>query len=96
MHSAGFEPAIRAGERLQTHALDRSATGIGAGHSISLYHSQRDVLATAIAVTGPYVKHCSVFSSRCDERDETFRTLGRYLECTLNFGREFGEVGSLA
>ena len=29
MPSAGFEPAIPAGERLQTHALDRSATGIG-------------------------------------------------------------------
>jgi hypothetical protein len=24
-----FEPAISAGERLQTHALDRSTTGIG-------------------------------------------------------------------
>jgi hypothetical protein len=29
MPSPGFEPAIPAGERLQTHALDRSATGIG-------------------------------------------------------------------
>ena len=29
MPPAGFEPAIPAGERLQTHALDRSATGIG-------------------------------------------------------------------
>jgi hypothetical protein len=29
MPSAGFKPAIPAGERLQTHALDRSATGIG-------------------------------------------------------------------
>jgi hypothetical protein len=29
MPSAGFEPAIPAGERLQTHALERSATGIG-------------------------------------------------------------------
>jgi hypothetical protein len=29
MPSAVFEPAIPAGERLQTHALDRSATGIG-------------------------------------------------------------------
>jgi hypothetical protein len=27
--SAGFEPAIPARQRLQTHALDRSATGIG-------------------------------------------------------------------
>ena len=30
MPPAGFEPTIPAGDRLQTHALDRSATGIGA------------------------------------------------------------------
>jgi hypothetical protein len=29
MPPAEFEPAIPAAERLQTHALDRSATGIG-------------------------------------------------------------------
>jgi hypothetical protein len=29
MPPAALEPAIPAGERLQTHALDRSATGIG-------------------------------------------------------------------
>ena len=29
MPSAGFEPATPAGGRLQTHALDRSATEIG-------------------------------------------------------------------
>jgi hypothetical protein len=29
MPPVGFKPAIPAGERLQTHALDRSATGIG-------------------------------------------------------------------
>jgi hypothetical protein len=29
MPAAEFQPAILAGERLQTHALDRSATGIG-------------------------------------------------------------------
>ena len=29
MPSAGFKPAIPAGERLQAHALDGSATGIG-------------------------------------------------------------------
>ena len=29
MPPAGFEPAIPASERLQTHALDRSVTGIG-------------------------------------------------------------------
>jgi len=30
MHSVGFEPAIPASERPRTHALDRTATGIGA------------------------------------------------------------------
>ena len=29
MPPAGFEPAIPANERLQTHVLDRAATGIG-------------------------------------------------------------------
>jgi hypothetical protein len=29
MFPAGFEPAIPASERPQTHALDRAATGIG-------------------------------------------------------------------
>jgi hypothetical protein len=29
MLSAGFEPAIPASERPQTHALDRAVTGIG-------------------------------------------------------------------
>ena len=29
MPPAGFEPSIPVGDRPQTHALDRSATGIG-------------------------------------------------------------------
>ena len=29
MHPVGFEPTISAGERLQTYALDRAATGTG-------------------------------------------------------------------
>jgi hypothetical protein len=32
-----FEPAISAGERPQTYALDRAATGTGIDDSISLY-----------------------------------------------------------
>ena len=32
MAPAGFEPAIPASERSQTHALDRTATGIGTVH----------------------------------------------------------------
>ena len=37
MPSAGYEPAIPAGDRLQTLALDRSATGIGFVNSIFLF-----------------------------------------------------------
>ena len=43
MHPAGFEPAIPAGERLQTHALDRSGTGIGMqgqGHLVYQYFAE--------------------------------------------------------
>ena len=29
MAPVGFEPTISAGERLQTYALDRAATGVG-------------------------------------------------------------------
>jgi hypothetical protein len=32
MHPAGFEPLILGGERPQTYALDRAATGTGSGY----------------------------------------------------------------
>jgi hypothetical protein len=32
MSPVGFEPTISAGERLQTDALDRAASGTGVGH----------------------------------------------------------------
>jgi hypothetical protein len=37
MPPAVFEPAIPAGERLQTHTLDRSATGIGSYIALNSY-----------------------------------------------------------
>ena len=37
MPPAGFEPAILAGDRLQTHALYRSATGIGWERQVAWY-----------------------------------------------------------
>jgi hypothetical protein len=39
MHPAEFEPTIPAGERPQTHALDRAATGTGTNvhRNISIY-----------------------------------------------------------
>ena len=36
MPPVGFEPAISAGERLQTYALDRAATGTGAKQAYGL------------------------------------------------------------
>ena len=36
MPPAGFEPTISAGERLQTYALDRAATGTGTNKLILL------------------------------------------------------------
>ena len=41
MPPAGFEPAIPAGERLQAHALDRSATGTGI--KLSFYFAQKHI-----------------------------------------------------
>jgi hypothetical protein len=41
MPPAEFEPTIPAGKRLQTHALDRSATGIGMlGHLVYQYFAE--------------------------------------------------------
>jgi len=35
MPPAGFEPTTSAGEKVQTYALDREATGIGAKQNIN-------------------------------------------------------------
>ena len=34
---AGFEPAVPASEQLQTHALDRAATGVGILEAINIF-----------------------------------------------------------
>ena len=43
MPPVGFEPTISAGERLQTHALDRAATGTGVFWNIFTNISERNV-----------------------------------------------------
>jgi hypothetical protein len=43
MPSVVFEPVIPAGERPQTHALDRSATGIGTCSELKCYIVQIDM-----------------------------------------------------
>jgi hypothetical protein len=40
MHQVGFEPTIPASARPQTHALDRTATGIGQGNQYQLNWSK--------------------------------------------------------
>jgi hypothetical protein len=43
MPTAGFEPTISAGERPQTYALDRTATGTGSKYSYDLETFQATV-----------------------------------------------------
>ena len=50
MPPVGFEPTISAGERPQTHALDRAATGTGklyiTSHNTSLYYTRAPSVIT--------------------------------------------------
>ena len=50
MPPVGFEPTISAGERPQTYALDRAATGTGIKITIILQNTQ---LVYVSGVTGP-------------------------------------------
>ena len=54
MPPAGFEPAIPASERPQTHALDRVATGIGSRLQLLLLFT---VKYTTTDCTSIYVLH---------------------------------------
>jgi len=52
MPPAGFQPAIPASERPQTHALDRAATGIGSvSYSTMATQFQDTVTTTGTAIT---------------------------------------------
>ena len=50
---AGFEPAIAVSERLQTHALDRAATGIG-----DIYFSQINFI---MKIVFGFIKCCTFY-----------------------------------
>ena len=51
MSSAGFEPAIPAIERLQTHALDRAATGIGQAYKLQVFIFETQYLPNLVSNT---------------------------------------------
>jgi len=60
MTPVGFEPTISAGERPQTYALDRAATGTGYGRPILFkficYIFQRVTILPFLTLTGPRIK----------------------------------------
>ena len=60
MPPAGFEPAIPADERLQTHALNRSATGIGEVQDYFTNH----VVKYALSVSVPTVYSTTNYDKR--------------------------------
>jgi hypothetical protein len=60
MPPAGFQPAIPADERLQTHVLDRSATGIG---EVQDYFTNR-VVKLVLSVSVPTVYSTTNYDKR--------------------------------
>ena len=57
MPPAGFEPTISAGERPQTYALDRAATGIGISYLI-MDTIQGDSGEHVSILEGDIIGHC--------------------------------------
>jgi hypothetical protein len=55
MPPADFEPAISAGKRLQTYALDRSATGIGLFYQIPIFISRLVVMKSGSLLSELFV-----------------------------------------
>ena len=69
MPHAGFEPAIPAGERLQTHALDRLATGIDINSVITL--QKQDVnFAVLIASRTSFHFHTRSLRARSESKEK--------------------------
>ena len=62
MPQVGFEPTISAGERPQTYALDRTATGIGTDCRYSIILSHHSVLGLNILrILNNVIKKCLGF-----------------------------------
>jgi len=53
MPAVGFEPAVSKGERPQTYALDRSATGKRTNYKVSQPPSHGPVPGPGVNYTGP-------------------------------------------
>jgi hypothetical protein len=67
MPSVGFEPNISAGERLQTHALDRAATGSGMKYYDEQFKKIR--WASHVARIVEVRSECRVLMGYMKERD---------------------------
>jgi hypothetical protein len=64
MPSAGLVPAISAGDLLQTHAVDRSATGIGRNAWLILQNSSQTIL-TLVVNSHAEFSHWSTIKQIC-------------------------------
>ena len=61
MPSVGFEPTISAGERPQTYASDRAATGTGCMSYITAYYHVKDSLIRACTHIKFLKKNLNIF-----------------------------------
>jgi len=61
MTPVGFEPTISAGERQQTHALDRTATGIGRQY-YTKGKSEENCLTFAVCIIKYYKKTGNIYT----------------------------------
>ena len=75
MPPVGFKPTIAAGERPQTYALDRAATGIGIYIYIYIYKLFYSVPCYRVFVMGPHelneTKHIRIsgYAQSCKTRN---------------------------
>jgi len=55
MHQVGFEPTISAGERPQTYALDRAATGTGRDENVTDLSKRKEQATLVVHLVLPIV-----------------------------------------
>jgi len=61
MHPAGFESAVPASERLQTHALDSAVTGVGDSYTVYPILHRKSCTQNTVSVNSIRVQAASVF-----------------------------------
>ena len=73
MSPVGFEPTIPASERLETHALDRTATGVGSYNDLIYYKLLTSLQSQVLGILSELhnVQACGIY---CENSSfESFR-----------------------